>query len=324
MPPARPLQPLTVLSLAACLVVAGCRGAYGEAPPGVAPWAPVTGYAVVADITDRALPEISGLAVSRRDPERIWALNDGGNPAELRLLATDGRTLAIYHLAGVRNVDWEDLAAFEFAGIPYLLVADIGDNYARRKEVRLHLFEEPEVPPGGLAAKGELRPRATLRFRYPSGPRDAESVAVDAAHGDIFVLTKREEKPIFHRLPLRLESPDEVLLAEEIGRLKLDEPRFGAPGGPVTRSLFGASPTAIDLDAESRDMLLLTYTAVYRLQRETEESWKQALNRPANWLADHPLPHAEALAVDPSGSPAWFTSERLPAPLYRLDLDPGR
>jgi len=292
-------------------------------PPRSAPPDRVSGYAVVAEITDRALPEISGLAVSRRDPARIWMLNDGGNPVRLHLMATDGHKVASFRLPGLRNVDWEDLAAFELDGVPYLLIADIGDNFARRGELSLYLLKEPEVPAGGTTTVGELQTVATLRFRYPQGPRDAESVAVDPLNGDILVLTKREERPIFYRLPLRLDTPDEVLVAEKIGRLELDEPRFGMPGGPITRSLFGASPTAIDLDASGRSMLLLTYTAVYRLQRRVEESWAEAVSRPASWLADHPLPHAEALAVDPSGSPAWFTSERLPAPLWRLDLAPG-
>jgi hypothetical protein len=304
--------------------VTGCQRAVSDVAPSSAPARAVTGYTLTGRIDDPALDEVSGLALSRRDPGRLWALNDGGNPAELHLLEMDGRRVARYRLAGVRNVDWEDLAAFSWRGTPYLLVADIGDNFGRRDTVQLHLVEEPEVAAGAAPGVGELRPAASLRFRYPDGPRDAEGVAVDVRSGAILVLSKRETEPRFYRLPLRLESPAAPLVAEPLGRLRLERTRFDPPGGPLTRSLFGGSPTALDLDAAGRDLLLLTYTAVYRLQRQGEESWSQALERPFSWLADHPLPHAEALAVTADGQRVHFTSERLPAPLWRLDLAPRR
>jgi len=282
----------------------------------------VTSYTVAGRVTDRSLPEISGLAVSRRHPGHLWALNDSGNPAELHLLDTSGRRLGGVRLLGVNNVDWEDLAAFEVRGQPYLLVADIGDNYAQRRDVRLHVFQEPEFTPGTTGLDGELQPLATLRFRYPDGPRDAEGVAVDAARGEILLLSKREAKPIFYRLPLLLESPDERLVAERLGHLQgMPETRFDDLAKGAIRGLYGRSPTAIDLDVDGRSMLLLTYTAVYRLQREADEDWSEAITRPVTWLADHPLPNAEALTVAPSGDRVYFTSERLPAVLWRLDLD---
>lgn len=315
-----PLFPVLI----ACLAVAGCQRAVSDVAPSSAPSPAVTGYTLTGRVSDPALDEISGIALSRRDPGRLWALNDGDNPAELHLLEMDGRRVARYRLAGVRNVDWEDLAAFSWNGTPYLLVADIGDNFGRRVTVQLHLVVEPEVAAGAAPGVGELQPVATLRFRYPDGPRDAEGVAVDVRGGEILVLSKRESEPRFYRLPLRLEWPAVPLVAEPVGRLQLDRPRFGPPGGPITRSLFGASPTALDLDAAGRSLLLLTYTAVYRLQRHDGESWAAALERPFAWLADHPLPHAEALAVTADGQRVHFTSERVPAPLWRLDLAPDR
>jgi len=319
MPRTRTLPPLFP-ALVACLALAGCQRAVSDVAPSSAPSPAVTGYTLSGRISDPALDEISGIALSRRDPGRLWAVNDGDNPAELHLLEMEGRRVARFRLAGVRNVDWEDLAAFSWNGTPYLLVADIGDNSSRRVTVQLHLLVEPEVATGTVAGVGELRPVATLRFRYPDGPRDAEGVAVDVPGGTILVLSKRETEPRFYRLPLRLEWPAVPLVAEPVGRLQLDRPRFGPPSGPITRSLFGGSPTALDLDAAGRNLLLLTYTAVYRLQRQGQESWAQALERPFAWLADHPLPQAEALAVTPDGAQVHFTSERLPAPLWRLDL----
>jgi len=311
-------HPLLAATLLACL--AACGGARAAGDPGleIAPFAPVAGHALAGQITDAALPETSGLAVSRRDPARLWAINDGGNRPALHLLENDGRLVASYPVRDAENIDWEDLAAFSVDGTPYLLVADFGDNYARRETRTLYLFEEPDH-----ARTATVRPVATLDFAYPDGPRDAEGLAVDVAGGEILLLTKRESRPIFYRLPLRLDTPSGALLAEPSGHFDNPEPRFGPPGSPVTRSLFGASPTAIDLDDAGRQLLLLTYTAVYRLVREKDESWSQALERPFERLADHPLPHAEALAVAPDGKRVWFTSERLPAPLWSIDPRPA-
>ncbi len=314
-----PPRRLPVLLLAAlALAAVGPTAAEPELTP--APFAYVTGHARAGEIVDRRLPETSGLAASRRQPGRLWALNDGGNPPALFLLEGDGRVVARYHLEGVDNHDWEDLAAFVWLGTPYLLVADIGDNLARRDDgVLLHLIVEPEA-----GQRGALRPAASVRFRYPDGPRDAEGVAVDVGEASVLVVTKREAAPRFYRLPLRLDTPREALMAERLGVLVNPEPRFDPPGGRATRSLFGAAPTALDLDDAGRNLLLLTYTAVYRLVRGQGEPWTAALERPFERLADHPLPQAEALAVAPDGTAAWFTSERLPAPLWRVDLAPGR
>ncbi|MDX1594662.1 MAG: hypothetical protein R3298_10450 [Gammaproteobacteria bacterium] len=311
--------PLPAL-LVACLAVGGCQRAVSDVAPTPAPFAAPVEVARTGQVDDPALPEISGLAVSRRHPGRLWAVNDSGNRPRLHLLGTDGGRLASLDVAGVENIDWEDLAAFELDGTPYLLIADIGDNPGRRSHVHLHVVEEPVVPRDGEV----LRPVASLAFRYPDGPRDAEGVAVDAARGAILVLTKREAQPGFYRLPLRLDTPGETLVAEPVGRFDNPEPRFDPPGGPATRSLFGASPTAIDLDAAGRNLLLLTYTAIYRLEIASGASWEEALARPFAWLADHPLPQAEALAVAPSGDGLYFTSERLPAPVWRIGLAPDR
>jgi hypothetical protein len=312
-------HPLLTTLLAITLTACGGPRAVGDPGLQIAPFAPVAGYALAGRITDPGLPEISGLAVSRRDPARLWALNDGGHRPALHLIEGDGRTVARYPVTGAENIDWEDLAAFSLDGTPYLLVADFGDNFGRRETRTLYLFAEPDH-----ARAVTVRPVAVIDFSYPEGPRDAEGLAVDAARGEILLLTKREPRPIFYRLPLHLATPEGPLVAERIGHFDNPEPRFDPPGGPVTRSLFGASPTAIDLDDTGHQLWLLTYTAVYRLVREEGETWSRALERPFARLADHPLPHAEALAVDPDGRRAWFTSERLPAPLWTIDPAPAR
>ncbi len=73
-------------------------------------------------LTDEHLGEVSGIVASRRHPGIFWVHNDGDNAAELYAIDGEGQLRATLQVAGVRNVDWEDLAAFESDGKAYLLI----------------------------------------------------------------------------------------------------------------------------------------------------------------------------------------------------------
>ena len=64
------------------------------------------------------LGELSGLAASSTNPGTFWAINDSGNRAKLFALNNHGKNLAEMTLPLV-NRDWEDMAAFEYAGAGY-------------------------------------------------------------------------------------------------------------------------------------------------------------------------------------------------------------
>ncbi|HEY5789275.1 MAG TPA: hypothetical protein VIX81_01550 [Gammaproteobacteria bacterium] len=294
-----------------------------SATPGCSTAAATPGSAAgeeIGRLHEPALSEASGLALSTRRADRAWLLNDSGNPPELFAASLDGRVTGRYRVQGARNVDWEELVAFSYRGRPHLLIADIGDNAARRREVQLHLVPEPD-PDGN----GTLQVAATLRFRYPDGPRDAESLAVDVAGGWVLVLSKREQVPVFYRVPLDFAAPGEVLTAERVGPIAgLAQPRLDALlDGNLRRGIYGSSPTGMALDGAARTLVVLTYTALYRLRREPGESWEAALARPFEPLGEHPLPSAEAVALDAAGDYAYVTSEYTPTPLWRLRLVRG-
>ncbi len=97
-------------------------------------------------------------------------------------------------------------------GKHYLLVADTGDNAGKRKDIVLHVFEEPARLDGG-----ELKPAWTIRARWPDGPRDCEAVAVDAAAGQVLLVSKKRNPPDLFALPLARSRG--VREARRIGRL---------------------------------------------------------------------------------------------------------
>ena len=181
--------------LVAALLVSAC-----SAPP--PPFAQLSGI-----ILDTRLADLSGLAASRAHADTLWALDDGGNAPELFAIGKRGGVQASYRIEGVANTDWEDLASFDLDRRHYLLIADTGDNGGLRKTLQLHVVEEPASLGGG-----RLRPAWSIVFRWPDGPRDCEAVVVDAAHGQVLLISKRRQPPEAFVLPLRaVEEPDKYL-----------------------------------------------------------------------------------------------------------------
>ncbi|MEF9978681.1 MAG: hypothetical protein RR969_11315 [Thermomonas sp.] len=300
-----PIRQLPRLSLLAALLacVVAC------APPSL-PFSRLAGL-----ITFGLLDEISGLAASHVHEDVLWVINDGGNPAELFAINRRGKVLARYDVRGVRNIDWEDLASFTLEGKHYLLVADTGDNGGRRKDIALHVFEEPANLDGG-----ELTPAWTIRARWPDGPRDCEAVAVDAAAGQVLLVSKKRSPPDLFALPLA--NSRGVREARRIGRLA-GVPQASADlrrNDPAMAKLF-PQVTAADLSPDGLTLAVLTYGSVLFYRRTPGEDWGVAVAR-APEAHDVPLiPQAEALAWSAGGAGLYATGEFKPAPLFYLSPD---
>jgi hypothetical protein len=281
-------------------------------------WADGEQARLVALVTEPALDEISGLAVSRRHPDLLWTHNDSGDAAQIYALGTDGNLRATVQLRGAANVDFEDIAGFELDGEAWLLVGDIGDNGGVRDELQLYLLREPAA-----IADGPSEPVTTLRFRWPDGARDAEGLAVDPERREILLASKRRVPAELFRLPLRMPgdpvATDELMVAERIGLFDAipqptiqelhDNPRFGR---------YRAQVTGLDLSPDGTRLAVLTYRQAYLYTRRSGEDWPEAIRRAPRELAFPWLAQAEAIAFDRDGGSVWVSSERLPAPLLQL------
>ena len=301
--PIRPSSRLSLLAALLLLCVVAC------APPSL-PFSRLAGL-----ITTGLLDEISGLAASHVHEDVLWAINDGGNPAELYAINRRGRLLARYDVRGARNIDWEDLSSFTLQGKHYLLVADTGDNGGKRKDIVLHVFEEPATLEGG-----ELKPAWTIRARWPDGPRDCEAVAVDAAAGQVLLISKKRNPPDLFTLPLAKARG--VREARRIGRLAGVPPASAElrRNDPKLAQLF-PQVTAADLSPDGRTLAVLTYGSVLFYRRTPGEDWRTAVARMPE-THDVPLiPQAEALAWSAGGAGLYATGEFKPAPLFYLSPD---
>lgn len=278
-------------------------------------WAEEKGEEPPVRMADPALTEASGMAVSPSDDSFLWLINDSGSPAMLHLSDRLGRARGKVLVEGVRNVDWEDLAAFRWQGKSWLLIGDVGDNGAVRDMVSLHLVAEPALPEGERFLSGKQPVTRTLEFRYPDGPRDCESLAVDAKEGWIYLLSKRDAVPRLYRLPLSMKGAAGVMEAEYLGETTVP-PVEGLPFHP-----FGKQPTGMDISADGRTAVVLSYTSVSVVRRGAGESWMEALAGPWKSLGGHALPQAEAVAIDGKGGQVLATSEGAGSRLWMKQIE---
>ncbi len=297
-----PLRSLFIL-----LPALGLASALAAAPP---TWStPV----ITGVMTEARLTETSGLAASRSRPEAFWVHNDSGNRPELHLMSQEGKRLATATIEGVRNVDWEDIAAFTVEGRRYLLIADTGDNGGLRRTLSLIIVEEPATVTDGM----RLRPERVLRFRWPDGARDCEAVAVDAASGQVLLVSKKRVPPELFSVALHADE-GELQVARLLGHLGgIAQPTAADLERNPVYGRYRAQVSAADLSPDGRTLAVLNYMAVYVYHREAGADWSSALANPQR-LNFAWMPQAEAITFSLDGRDLWVAGEQRPSPLIRF------
>lgn len=268
---------------------------------------------------DPRVDEISGAALSLRDPTQLWVVNDSDDGAVLHAISRDGSWRARVRVVAATATDWEDLSSFQLDGQPYLLIADTGDNGGLRDHLSLLVVGEPRADQPSAAIAWQLD------FRLPEGPRDIEAVAVDGSAGSVYLIAKRHFPRVLYRLPLRPAATGSTLLAERVGSFDTlpaataaelaANPKFGRFQGDIT---------GLALDPQGRYALVLSYRGLYFYPRFVGQSWLQALSHPPQRLSLPPMPQAEGLALDGQQKLAIVLSERLLAPIYQVVLPAPR
>ncbi|MBE2181293.1 MAG: hypothetical protein IAE97_12570 [Chthoniobacterales bacterium] len=194
---------------------------------------------------DTALvPECSGLVQSLRYNGVFWALSDSGNEPVIVPVTARGKIAPGWsgpvRIEGVKNNDWEDLALDAKGN---LIIADVGNNSGRRKQLMLHFIKEPK--PGATTAK----PTRTLRVHYEdqqAASPDYDCEAVFEAGGEIFFLTK-------HRTDTRTR----------LYRLDGDSTKRSNPLRLVDSFEIGGMVTGADTSPNGKMVAVLTYTVLW-------------------------------------------------------------
>ena len=282
------------------------------------------GEAVLAGrIESDGLVECSGLEPSMRAGDLLWAVNDSGNGPFLFALSFDGRDRGRVRVAGATNRDWEGLDTFVWQDRPMILIADVGDNHRRRIRHTLYVVEEPGPGRDRLRRSGTVEVAWRIDFSYPDGKHDAEGVAVDAASGEVLIVTKRDEPPLLFAVPLSATVAGRSVTARRVGAIE----RIPPPSNQDRQHTFGAfysKPTSLDFSPDGRKMVMLTYKHAYLFSRMPKDSWASAVReRPV--LIRLPPPHEgrllhqrEAICFLPDAMSLLVTSEGDRAGIFEL------
>lgn len=260
------------------------------------------------------LTESSGLAVSTRDPNCIWTHNDSGHGP--KLFAYDIRTGKLTgecRLVGAGSVDWESLTtAGRDSG--ELIVADSGDNDARRQFITLYRFDEPD-PHDMTELDASLY--QSLDVRFPDGPVDCEAIWYDASESSLFLLSKgRLPFAGAYRVPdpwwPRSVTPDD---AGERFSAADEQPPIVTATKIATLALPMA--TGADRDPVTGDIWVASYFQAFCFRRGTHTHVRTQLTDVPIAVEMPRWRQIEGIAIDRK-SQVWITTEGFPAKLGRL------
>jgi hypothetical protein len=75
----------------------------------------------------------------------------------------------------------------------------------------------------------------------------------------------------------------------------------------------------MDISDDGRTAAVITYRSLYFFERNQDETWAEAFQREPVEYPGPPGLHDEAVAFSHDQQSIYVTTERRPAPLYRLD-----
>jgi hypothetical protein len=227
------------------------------------------------------ISEASGIADSKTYPRHLWVHEDSGNPTQLYLLGYDGNINRKVFLKGTINRDWEAMARLG----DDLYVADIGDNNQVYTSYWIYKFAEP------TSDTDTVRHIEKINFTYADGAHDAEAFLIDAKSKDIFIITKRD-------------SPSRIY------KLSLSANRKGPHVAILVGTLTYTGVVGAAQSPDGKDIIVKTYTSLYRYARSAEESIEDALRKDFEVLPYQLEPQGEAITFANDNSGFFTLSEK--------------
>ncbi len=249
----------------------------------------------VGKITDPSMMYASGIAASRAYPGMFWIENDkDGNSKQIFLVDSTGAKRAVFSVSGATNRDWTDMTIGPgpISGQSYLYIADIGDSKANHSSSFIYRFPEPAMPLGPAVLVGTTAAAEIIAYKYPDGPRDAETLLIDPVSSDLYIVDKNTRSNLYC-LPYP-QSTDTTILAKKLIQ------SMPIPDGPLRSG--GISPAR-------NEILIKSYTSIYLWKMSSTESVLDALLSTPVTIPITPEIQGEALSYTPDGSAFWTTSK---------------
>jgi dipeptidyl aminopeptidase/acylaminoacyl peptidase len=239
--------------------------------------------------TDR-LDEASGLDYSLVNAGILWSHNDSGGAAAIYALDAEGKLVTTLQLHGITNRDWEDIAVAKDpkTGKSQIYIGEIGDNGAKYSSIKIYKVDEPtlNLQDTLLICKAV----ETIEIQYEDGPRDAEALFVEPRSGSIYIISKREAEVGVYIVAYPY-STTSLNIAKKIGTLPL------------------SWVTAADISPNGKQVLLKTYTGVFKLKTKLGNNRELAFSRKPKALPYKIEPQGEGLCWDSKGKGYYTLSE---------------
>lgn len=263
------------------------------------------------------LNEASGMQASYSRDGDFFVHNDDGEPVIYAIDST-GADVGSVIIVPAQNKDWEDITSIPVDDGRWLVVGDIGDNWSKRKSIKLYFIDEPQTGKNDRYA-GRQELKHWISLNYPDGPRDCESMAYDPVNKQILFLSKRDKPPRLYAIDLVTalsENHAELTLLGTTSSFRpptiADRAKWGG------RTDWISQPTGFDISADGSEAVVITYRSLYRYRRQPDEDWLTAMQRKPEEVLGFSAVQNEAIAYSVDGKEIYVTTEKRPAPIHRV------
>jgi hypothetical protein len=261
----------------------------------------------------KTMDEISGIAASGINPDIYYVHNDSGDTSRFFAILPTGKLKSTIYFKGDPKEkqavhDCEDIAVGPgpVKGKSYVYMGDIGDNNSKRQYITVYRMEEKKTWIKNSQSKANAAP---IHFKYPDGPRDAETLMIDPVEKLIYIVSKRQDSVTVYTSPLNYKTNDTLVLTK---RCKLFFPGY---------KLFKWI-TAGDISKDGRQVLIKSYVKVYYWKRDGNEPIWKTLQKKPRILPYIQEKQGEAIGFTPDGKGYYTTSEGVYSPIYFYNIPP--
>lgn len=273
------------------------------------------------------IDEASGLALAP-DGQHFFVTNDSGDLPRFFRTQLDGTGIEDFRLEetkGRTKKPWKPFDVEDIATGPCpvpltgdcVVIADIGDNRDRRKNIELGFVRLEDLPKTATRRSNQsvavtLAKKLKLKYPYPDGPRNAEAFAVlNARYG--LIVTKEQDRKLRATQAAGVYVVD--FTTENVARVGTwDVPTWVKDQG-LASLVTGMSVAPAMSSAGALRVLLLTYRDVIEVVAETDiltsTKWP-----PRPWsvrsrtiLKVDPLTQQEAITFDKNATGFYYTTE---------------
>ncbi|UCD27754.1 MAG: hypothetical protein JSV03_11680 [Planctomycetota bacterium] len=293
---------------------------------------PYSLHKLVAMAETKRVPESSGVIASRVSKDIFWTHNDSGRYAPrvwaFRLSKADrtrgvAKHMGYVELVGAAIIDWEDIAVGPKNRI-YIL--DGGDGIpCRRTNKKIYRFVEPRIDPAG-AAIALKKPCDSTRFEYPdlSNPSrpagsndqryDAESLFVHPTNGDIYLVTKHDNR---NKASARIYKLPASKIKWNTGAINVLQ--FVADVSSKVPNM----PVAADIDKNGRRVVIRNYASAYEFTLSQDMPFDTIFQRIPKVISLSFELQGEGICYGPNGD-LITTTEGVTSPHFKIYVTPRR